>query len=88
MALNERDVKFFRPLWIRVLVTAVLVAWCLSEIIWTQDQLWIGLTAVGIAYCLYNFFWKFPKDVPAALPAPAAQAETSTDAPPTDVKQP
>ena len=64
--MNERDTKFFRPLWIRLLVTAVLVVWCGLEVALSHDQLWIGITGVGVVYCVWNFFLRFPKDVPAA----------------------
>ena len=70
--MNERDLKFFRPLWIRVLVTAVLAVWFVLETVYTQDQMWLGITGIGFAYCVWNFFIKFPKDLPAA-------ATTSSD---------
>ena len=70
MAMNERDVRFFRPLWIRLLVTAIVAVWFLIELIFGHDQLWIGITAVGVVYCVWNFFLRFPKDVPATPPSP------------------
>lgn len=76
-AMNERDVKFFRPLWIRVLVTGVVVVWFVLEAVFSHDQLWMGITGVGVVYCVWNFFLRFPKDVPveaaAAVPAPPAE---------------
>lgn len=68
--MNERDSKFFRPLWIRILVTAILVGWCAAELIWSHDELWIGITGFGIAYCVWNFFIRFPKDSPATDTTP------------------
>ena len=71
--MNERDMKFFRPLWIRVLVTGIVVVWCGVEIFGSHDGMWITITAAGALYCVWNFFLKFPKDVPAAAtPAPPA----------------
>jgi len=74
--MNERDAKFFRPLWIRVLVTGLLVVWFALEAVFSHDQLWMGVTAVGVVYCVWNFFLRFPKEVPvdapAAVPAPPA----------------
>ena len=71
--MNERDVKFFRPLWIRVLVTGIVAVWFVLEAVFSHDQLWMGITAVGVVYCVWNFFLRFPKDTPAtpAAPAPA-----------------
>ena len=66
VAMNERDAKFFRPLWIRLLVTGLLVAWFALETIFSHDQLWMGITAVGVVYCVWNFFLRFPRDTPAA----------------------
>jgi len=83
MALSERDLKFFRPLWLRVGLTALLAAWCAIEIIYSHDQLWIGVTAFGVVYCLYNFFWKWPRDLPTAA-APASATATEAIAPPVE----
>jgi hypothetical protein len=70
--MNERDTNFFRPLWIRVLVTGIVAVWFVLEAVLSHDQLWMGITAVGVVYCVWNFFLRFPKDAPAA---PAASDE-------------
>ena len=75
--MNERDTNFFRPLWIRLLVTAIVAVWFVLEVVFSHEQLWMGITAVGVVYCVWNFFLRFPKD---ALVPPAASA--STDEPP------
>jgi hypothetical protein len=76
-AMNERDAKFFRPLWIRVLVTGVVAVWFVLEAVLSHDQLWMGITAVGVVYCVWNFFLRFPKDAPVdattAIPAPSEE---------------
>jgi hypothetical protein len=75
LALSDRDVKFFRPLWIRVLVTAIVAAWFLAETLLGHELLWIGVTAAGLVYCIWNLFLRFPKQLPAgdtpAVPPPA-----------------
>jgi hypothetical protein len=63
--MNEKDTNWFRPLWRRVLVTAIIVAWFGYETLFTHDSLWISITAIGIAYCAWNFFIRFPRDNPA-----------------------
>ena len=78
--MNERDAKFFRPLWIRLLVTGVVVVWCAVEVTLGHDQLWIGITAVGVGYCVGNFFLRFPKDLPATT-APADPGPPSSEPP-------
>lgn len=78
--MNERDVKFFRPLWVRLLVTGVIVAWFVAEVVFSHDPFWMTITGAGIAYCVWNFFLRFPQAAaPVASDQPAAQ-----DAPPPD----
>ena len=67
--MNDRDLRFFRPLWVRLAVTGIVVVWFLVETILSHDMLWIGITAIGVIYCIWNFFLTFPKDLPAADPA-------------------
>lgn len=69
--MKESDVKFFRPLWIRLLVTAVVVAWFVLEAVFSHDPLWMGVTAVGTVYCVWNFFLRFPRDLPPTSTPPA-----------------
>jgi hypothetical protein len=83
MALKENDIRFFRPLWLRIALTAALAIWCALEIIFSHEQLWIGITGFGTAYCLWNFFWKWPKDLPPLAAAGTAPAP-ETIAPPAD----
>ena len=68
MALKENDVNFFRPIWIRILVTAVCVVWFGLEALFTRDPLWLGISGVGIVYCVWNFFLRWPGDKPASPP--------------------
>jgi hypothetical protein len=90
MAINQRDADFFRPLWRRVVVTAVVAAWFCYETFFSKDQLWITITAVGLAYCVWNLFLHFPKDppgstgggTPAAAPSGTPDTDTDTDGTP------
>ena len=66
--MNERDVKFFRPLWVRLLVTGVIVVWFVAEAVFSHDPFWMTVTGAGIAYCVWNFFLRWPKDLPPAAP--------------------
>jgi hypothetical protein len=66
MAMNQKDADFFRPLWRRILVTTVVAAWFCYESFFSKDQLWITITAIGTAYCVWNFFLRFPKDPPGS----------------------
>ncbi len=68
MALKQSDADFFRPMWRRVLVTAIVVAWCGYEVLVSRDQLWITITGIAIVYCVWNFFLRYPQDPPADPP--------------------
>jgi hypothetical protein len=65
MALKQSDTDFFRPLWRRILVTVLVAAWFAFEMFFSRDQLWIVATGAALAYCLWSFFIRFPKDPPA-----------------------
>jgi hypothetical protein len=58
---KESEVEWFRPLWLRVLVTALIVAWACYEIFFSHETLWIVVTLAALAYAVWNFFIKFPK---------------------------
>lgn len=60
--MNQKDADFFRPLWRRVLVTAVVVAWFAYETFFSRESLWITITAIAVVYCVWNFFLRYPKD--------------------------
>jgi hypothetical protein len=87
MALNQRDSDFFRPLWRRVVLTAAVTAWFCYESFVSHDQLWIAITAAAVAYSVWNFFLRFPKDPPGSTGGgtpPAASSgppDTSDGAP-------
>jgi hypothetical protein len=73
-AMNQKDQDFFRPLWRRVLITAVVAVWCGYETFFSHDTMWIVITSAAVIYCVWNFFLRFPKEEPPAV--------TPTDAPP------
>lgn len=72
--MNEKDATWFRPLWRRVVVTCVVIGWFGFEAIFTREPLWLAISGFGIAYCIWTFFIRFPKDAPAAPAARAAPA--------------
>jgi hypothetical protein len=68
MALNQRDTDFFRPMWRRIAVTIVVAAWFGYETLFSKDSLWITITAIGLVYCVWNFFLRYPQDKPGTPP--------------------
>ncbi len=74
MALNQKDSEFFRPLWRRVVLIAAVAGWFGFEVLVSRDQLWMALTGIALAYAVWNFIIRWPKDVPgAAEPPPGDQ---------------
>ena len=58
----DTDHPMFRPLWVRVLIVAVCLAWALVEYR-TGSELWAMLFLGLGVYAAYNFFIGFqPKD--------------------------
>ncbi len=73
--MKQEELNWFRPLWRRVLVVAFLAIWCGWEWLSNKDQFWGTLTALALAYALYNFFYALPrqsKDDPTLPPPPEA----------------
>ena len=84
MALNQNDSEFFRPLWRRVAVIAVVAGWFGFEMLFSRDQLWMMLTGLALAYAVWNFIIRWPKDALAPAELPAASNEPPADGPPAD----
>ena len=68
--LKQKDIDFFRPMWIRVLLTLAVAAWFGFEVFFGGEQLWMMITGVALGYCVWNFFISFPKDTPGSTPDP------------------
>ena len=63
--MKQRDVEWFRPLWRRVVVTAVCAVWAAMELL-HHDQTWILITLGLTAYAVWTLFLTFPKPAPPA----------------------
>ena len=79
--MRESDVKFFRPLWLRILLTGICAVWFGIEAVYTHDQMWLAITGVAVVYCVWNFFLKFPKDAPLTAAAPPAPDDPAPPGP-------
>ncbi|KAB0679635.1 DUF3329 domain-containing protein [Aureimonas leprariae] len=58
---SERDAAFFRPLWRRVAVVAILAVWTGVELVY-GDRTWAIITGAILAYSLWAFFLNFPPE--------------------------
>lgn len=81
MALNQNDSEFFRPLWRRVAVIVAVACWFGFEVLVSHDQLWMLLTGIALAYAVWNFIIRWPKDAPAPAELPPAGDEPPNDPP-------
>jgi len=61
MKLAEQDHPFFKPLWRRVAIVAVVAAWLAVEVFYVRDSLWIMVAAGMLVYAIWTFLLKWPK---------------------------
>lgn len=72
MATKEQQHPFYKPLWRRVLIVAVVAAWTVFEYVTGADGLWLALAGGMLAYSVYIFFITWPKDEPKGDDPPPA----------------
>jgi 4-hydroxybenzoate polyprenyltransferase len=56
---KDTELEWFRPLWLRLLVTGLVAIWFGWELFFTQDQLWMIITGAALAYAVWNLFIKY-----------------------------
>jgi hypothetical protein len=61
MRRSELDHPFYRPLWRRVAMVAVALAWTLWEAFVIRDMTWALLSGALTAYGAWVFLITFPK---------------------------
>ena len=62
MKLADQNHPFYKPLWRRLLLVALIGAWAAYEIGVVRDGMWMVLTGGLLAYALWNFIITWPKD--------------------------
>jgi hypothetical protein len=72
MANKEQQHPFYRPLWRRVAITAVVALWLAFEIYQGASGLWVAIAAGMLVYAVYTFFITWPKDAPTGDAGPDA----------------
>ena len=75
--MKDRDHPFFRPLWRRIAIVLVCVAWTVWENFY-GDQLWFTMAAGMTIYGAYVYLWAYRAPPPAVEEAPP-QAVEETD---------
>jgi len=56
---KQSELEWFRPLWLRLLVTGLVAAWFAWETFFTKDQLWMIITGAALAYAVWNLFIRY-----------------------------
>ena len=62
MALQQNEVQWFRALWLRVAIAVGLAIWFVLELVWSQDMFWATMVGVVLAYFIYQYLYRFPKN--------------------------
>ena len=60
MKVSDRDHPFYRPLWRRIAIVAVVAAWAAYELLVTGDGFWTVLALGFLGYSVWIFLidWK------------------------------
>jgi len=56
---KDSEIEWFRPLWLRVLVTGLVAVWFAFEVLGSRDTLWMVITGAALAYAVWNLFIRF-----------------------------
>lgn len=67
--MKDSEHPFFRPLWRRVAVVAVCIAWAIFEFA-TGASFWGMIALAFAAYGVWQFFFVYKPVDPAAAPPP------------------
>jgi hypothetical protein len=54
---------WFKPLWRRVIVIAIIAVWCGWEWLYTHDQFWGMITLAALAYGVWIFIINFDNEL-------------------------
>lgn len=55
--------QWFKPLYRRVILIAIIVGWALWEWFYTHDQFWGLITLAALGYGIWMFFINFEKEL-------------------------
>lgn len=69
---DEQKHPFYKPLWVRVAVVAVIAVMLGIEVWQGSSGLWMVLFGGMLAYAVYTFFITWPKDQPSDDEGPSA----------------
>ena len=58
---KEQSHPFYKPLWVRLVIVAVVAFWLVFEYVQSSASLWTMVAAGFLAYSIYMFFITWPK---------------------------
>lgn len=53
---------FYKPLWRRIVLVAVVAGWAFFETVIARDATWTVISAGLLAYAVWTFLIRWPKD--------------------------
>jgi hypothetical protein len=59
----EQASPFYKPLWRRIVITAVVAIWLAVEVYY-NNGLWIAIACAMLGYAIWTFFLSWPKTPP------------------------
>ncbi len=72
MAASEQRHPFYKPLWRRVAIVAVIVFWLAVELHQGGSSVWVAISTGMLVYAVYTFFLTWPKGDPPGDGTPKA----------------
>jgi hypothetical protein len=57
---SEQDSPFYKPLWRRIVITAIVALWVAFEI-YKDGGFWLVIAVAMLCYALWIFFLSWPK---------------------------
>jgi hypothetical protein len=69
MKFLDQKHPFYRPLWRRMLIIAIIAAWALFEVVYSQEPLWMTIALGFLAFAVWSFVLTWPKDSAQSTPS-------------------
>jgi hypothetical protein len=62
--MTDNELEWFRPLWLRIIVAALVAAWFGWEVLVSRDTLWMLITGAALAYAVWSLFIAYKEPPP------------------------
>jgi hypothetical protein len=61
MKIIDQSHPFYKPLWRRIAIVAVVAVWAAFEAFYTRDPFWMTIAGGVLVICLWTFLLAWPK---------------------------